>query len=291
MDVSEEQAAILMHHNESRYNECLETLRNGEAWTFQEPRVLIDSDYDGYEYDREVLIPELMHLRRKIIEQIRDNPRAIMFGDNQEWLLFQEIPEMEGAYDVLSAALCETTWEYLGHGQERMVKHKSNEKVREQAFELQQWLDGIQENARAAHKARRDLINGLTKYEFAVREIDGERVSEHKMTKRYEDARAKASDARLDYEDENPECTRKEKTDAYWETYHKETANLTNYTMTRRVCSKCGGASEMGWTESEADGCAQDWAVTSWSWRNCLEGCGRSDKRHHIHSSGGSFNS
>lgn len=287
--MSEEQAAILLHHNESRYNECLSALCNGESWTFQEPQIVRASDWDGNEYPREKLIPELMHLRRKIIEQIENNPRAISFGEYGEWLLFREIPEMNGAWDVLSAATWSKTYEYLGHGHEREVRHTTNEKVRAQGREIQQWLDKIEKNARKTYDARRDLLRGLTKYELDVMEINGEPCTQRALDKELEKARDKAQDAQYDYEKENPDFRRTDARAIYWEIYNKERAHTTHHTIGRHVCSKCGGESDTRWTESEADGCAQDWAVTSRSWRTCLEGCGDSHKRHHIHSSGGSF--
>lgn len=287
--MSEEQADILRHHNETRYLECLSALYNAESWTFQEPQIVRASDYDGNEFDREKLIPELMHLRRKIIEQVNENPRAIAFGEHDEWLLFREIPEMEGAWNVLSAATWSTTYEYMGHGQERPIRHTTNEKVRAQAREIHQWLDKIEANARKTYEARRELTRGLTNYELDVREINGEECTQRALDEELEKARDKAQDAQYDYEKANPEFRRVDAREVYWEIYNKERAHTTHHTIGRRVCSKCGGASEQGWTESEADGCAQDWAVTSRSWENCLEGCGRSNQRHHIHSSGGSF--
>ena len=287
--MSEEQAAILRHHNESRYNECLETLCNGESWTFQEPQMVRANDYDGYEYDREVVIPELMHLRRKVIEQIENNPRAIAFGEHGEWLLFREIPEMEGAWDVLSAAAWSKTYEYLGHGQEREIRHVSNDKVRAQAREIRQWLDKIETNARKTYDAQRELIRGLTNYELDVMEINGEPCTKSALDFELDKAREQAQIARYAYEKANPDFRRTDARDLYWEIYNKERAHTSHYTQARCICSKCGGESSQRWSEREADGCAQDWAVTSRSWRTCLEGCGDSDKRHHIHSSGGSF--
>lgn len=214
------------------YYECLETISyNDKTWTFSTPKTVKSRDIDGYEYDRIVLIPELMELRRKIIEQVNENPRAIDFEyETGEWLLWS-IPELQGGRAILDGALWGQTWEYLGHGQHREVNHVRCDKVKEQAQEIQEWLNNLEKKCQRMSDARAKMLKALT----------------------------------------------------HWEQDCGESF------LMKRVCSKCGGEASYGFDEPEADGCPEDWAVTSRSWDVCLEGCGEMNKRFHIHSSGGTY--